>query len=71
MTLTEQLVERAKSYCERNDVVLSTLSRKVFGDGKIFPKLEKGEGSITVERYESAVRKLDELDAKSIGEAAA
>ena len=62
MTLTEKLVARAETYCEAHDVVLSTLSRKVFGDGKIFPKLAEGKGSITVERYEAAVLKMEALE---------
>lgn len=65
MTLTQTLVARAEAYCLEHGVALSTLSRKVFGDGKIFPKLADGNGSITVERYEHAIRQLDALEAKA------
>jgi hypothetical protein len=64
MTLREQLVQRAMSFVT-DDLSLKTLSYRLTGDGKILPKLARGDGDVTTTRYEDIMGKLDEMECES------
>ena len=62
MTDIENLVARAKSVAEKTDLSLSTVSRKLFNDGKAIARLENG-GQCTLKTLETARTRLAELEA--------
>ena len=62
MTDIENLVARAKSVAEKTDLSLSTVSRKLFNDGKAIARLENG-GQCTLKTLETSRTRLAELEA--------
>lgn len=62
MTEIQTLLTRAKSLAEKSDLSLSTVSRKLFNDGKAIARLEAG-GQCTLKTMETAQARLKELEA--------
>lgn len=62
MTEIQNLLIRAKSVAEKTDLSLSTVSRKLFNDGKAIARLEAG-GQCTLKTLETAQARLKELEA--------
>lgn len=62
MTEIQTLLNRAKSVAEKTDLSLSTISRKLFNDGKAIARLEAG-GQCTLKTLETAQARLKELEA--------
>lgn len=69
MTEIEQLLNRAKSTADRAGLSLSTVSRKLFNDGKAIARLEAG-GQCTLKTLETAKTRLAALEAGVTGSAA-
>lgn len=59
MSGIERLLTVARRYAENEEIPLSTVSSRVFNDGKKFRTLEEGAG-ITVGRLEDAMRWFSE-----------
>ncbi|GJL94507.1 MAG: sulfate adenylyltransferase subunit 2 [Hyphococcus sp.] len=66
MTEIQDLITRAKSAAEKTDLSLSTVSRKLFNDGKAIARLEAG-GQCTLKTMETARAKLAEIEAEAAG----
>ena len=64
MTDIQDLIRRAKTAADNADLSLSTVSRKLFNDGKAIARLEAG-GQCTLKTLETAQRRLVELEAAS------
>ena len=63
MTEIQDLITRAKSAADKADLSLSTVSRKLFNDGKAIARLEAG-GQCTLRTLETAQARLKELEAE-------
>lgn len=61
MSDTQQLVERINRLAAKTETSPSTLSRKLFGNGKRIEEIAAG-GSITMKTYEQALAMLSELE---------
>lgn len=59
-------VERSKAYASKAGLRPSTVSRKIFNDGKYLDRLSAG-GDIGVQTLESAETKLAELESELEG----
>lgn len=62
MTEAQQLVARIHALAERTGASTSTLSRKLFGNGKRVDEIAAG-GSLTMATYSRAVSQLAEMEA--------
>lgn len=65
MSLISDFVERAEKYAEATGQSLSTVSRKLLNDGKGIARLKDG-GQCTLKTLETAVDKLDALEANDV-----
>ncbi len=65
MGLIENLMERAEAVARKRNISLSRLGYLIADDGKFFDRLQSGK-SCTVKTYESAMRKLSDLDPESV-----
>lgn len=70
MTEIHDLVTRARAAAEKADLSLSTVSRKLFNDGKAIARLEAG-GQCTLKTLETAQTRLAELEAANTSATAA
>lgn len=61
MTEAQQLVARVYALAERTGASASTLSRKIFGNGKRIDEIAAG-GSLTMATYSRAVERLAEME---------
>lgn len=61
MTDVDTLVARARAYAEKSGLALSTVSRRLLGNGVRLDELESG-GSLRVDTLERARSLLDELE---------
>jgi hypothetical protein len=61
MTDTQNLVERVEALATRTKTSQSTLSRKLFGNGKRIDEIRDG-GSLTLATYQRALAMLDEFE---------
>lgn len=59
----QELLSRARRYCEASGLALATVSNKVMNDGKFFDRLAAGKGC-TVDTYGKVMRWFDENEAK-------
>jgi sulfate adenylyltransferase subunit 2 len=66
MSLISEFILRAEKYAEKTGQSLSTLSRKLLNDGKGLSRLKDG-GQCTLKTLETAVAKLDALEAGDAG----
>lgn len=62
MDETQKLIARIDALADRTGVQRSTLSRKLFGNGKRIDEIEAG-GSLTLTTYRRALDMLDQLEA--------
>lgn len=62
MSDTQELIARINALAERTETSTSTLSRKLFGNGKRLDEIVSG-GSITMTTYARALERLSELEA--------
>jgi len=51
MTLKENLIKKAETFCAEAGCELSTLGRESINDGKVFTRLKSG-GDLTTKNYE-------------------
>lgn len=58
---TQPLVERIDAHSEQSGASLSTLSRKLFGNGKRLDAIKAG-GSLTITTYNRALVLLDDME---------
>lgn len=65
--MSEDILKRAKALAEASGQSISTISRKIFNDGKTFARLEAG-GSLTTKTLEQALAKLTGLELKAQAE---
>ena len=65
MSLISDFVERAEKYAKESGQSLSTVSRKLLNDGKGIARLKDG-GQCTLKTLETAVDKLDALEANDV-----
>ncbi|MEM8937113.1 MAG: sulfate adenylyltransferase subunit CysD [Pseudomonadota bacterium] len=70
MTEIQALIDRAEKVAERADLSLSTVSRKLFNDGKGISRLKAG-GQCTLKTLETAKSRLSALEGEYAGAAAA
>lgn len=63
MSDIQTLIARARTAAEKADLSLSTVSRKLFNDGKAIARLEAG-GQCTLKTLETAQARLAELEAE-------
>lgn len=61
MSDTQQLITRINALAAKTETSASTLSRKLFGNGKRIEEIAAG-GSITMRTYEQALALLDEME---------
>ena len=61
MTETQTLIARVHALAKKMDQSPSTLSGKLFGNGKRLTEIEKG-GSLTMKTYAQAIERLEELE---------
>jgi sulfate adenylyltransferase subunit 2 len=61
LTRLKDLIERAEGHAARAGLALSTVSRKLFNDGKGLTRLKAG-GQITIKTLEDAERRMAELE---------
>lgn len=62
MTETQQLIARIDALATRIGTSQSTLSRKLFGNGKRIDEIKAG-GSLTLTTYQRALDRLAEIEA--------
>ena len=60
MSEIDELLRRARSYAERSHLSMSTISRKILGNGKRLAELEAGK-SLRVDTLAKALAELDRL----------
>ena len=60
---TQKLIARVDALARRSGASPSTLSRKLFGNGKRLGEIKAG-GSLTMATYKRAVAKLSDLEAR-------
>jgi sulfate adenylyltransferase subunit 2 len=60
----DTLIQRAEQLAERQNLALSTVSRKLLNDGKGLARLKTG-GQITVKTLAAALQRLDALEAEN------
>ncbi len=65
--MSEDILNRAKALAEATGQSITTISRKLFNDGKTFARLEAG-GSITTKTLEQALAKLTGLELEAQAE---
>ncbi len=63
---TQSLLSSIENFAERSNQSVSTLSRKLFNDGKTVMRLREG-GQLTPRTLEKACERLDELKRKAAG----
>ena len=63
MTTIDSIVSRAKAVAEKASLAPSTVSRKIFNDGKTINRLENG-GQCTMKTLKAADARLSELEAQ-------
>lgn len=61
MTETQTLIARVRALADKTGQSPSTLSGKLFGNGKRLAEIESG-GSLTLKTYSAALAKLEELE---------
>jgi len=61
MSDTQKLVTRVEALATRTGTSPSTLSRKLFGNGKRIDEIKAG-GSLTLTTYQRALALLDEME---------
>lgn len=64
MTKIETLVSRFYAIAEQRGCAVSTLSRKVFNDGKTIDRLKRG-GDLNTATYDRACSELDKMESQS------
>lgn len=69
MTIQDAFLERARAYAEKRGVSHFTVSKDLFGDPGTLKRMGEG-GSCTLRKYEEALSRLAELEAKLASEAA-
>ena len=69
MSLIKDFLTRANALSEQSGQSLSTISRKIFNDGKGIARLQEG-GQCTVKTMDGALETLSELEAQADGSAA-
>lgn len=62
METVDEFLSRAERYAQRQNLALTTLSYRLFNEGKLLPRLKRGDVSITVKRLEVGAKVLTELE---------
>ena len=70
MRADQELLHRAKAFAQRSGLSLSTVSRKLFNDGKKLDLIERG-GSLTIATLEQVTARLAALEKSLPSEEAA